>query len=208
MRSTTIWILAALVVIVGFVWWFLSNDQEEPVPTPSQVETKAPGDYFPATVGSTWTFAGHGNEYAAFTREVLYARGDKVQLQENNGGTISASVYQISDQAITRVFFQGEEYDEQDRLDAEPNESMVILKAPLQAGTTWETGAETRQIVRTDAEVETPAGKFTDCIEVEITGEYSQRREYFKEGVGLVKREFTSEGTQVISSLESYAIKE
>ena len=32
---------------------------------------------------------------------------------------------------------------------------MVILKAPLQAGTTWETGAETRQIVRTDAEVET-----------------------------------------------------
>ena len=65
-------------------------------------------EYFPLTEGSTWQYLGEGNEFASFTREVLFAREDQAQIIENNGGTISASVFKTTDEEITRVFFQGE----------------------------------------------------------------------------------------------------
>lgn len=33
-----------------------------------------PGDYFPLTAKSTWRYQGEGNEFASFTREVLFVR--------------------------------------------------------------------------------------------------------------------------------------
>lgn len=168
---------------------------------------------FPLTVGSTWSYLGEGMEYASFTREVVFARGRRGQLQEDNGGTVIAAVYEITDDAITRVYHSGEAYEVEDLLDRfTPSESqseqIVILRTPLQVGTTWQTHQYgTRTITAIDADVETPAGKFGNCIVVKIEGEDSTIHEYFKEGIGLVLREFESEGYRVTSTLEEYDIK-
>lgn len=168
--------------------------------------------YFPLTKGSTWRYLGEGMEYASFTREVLFARDRRGQLREDNGGTIIAAVYEIADDAIIRIYNAGEAYDDENRLDITTPESeqTAILRTPLQTGTTWQTpGNETRTITATDAVVETPAGTFENCIVVKIesAGDYSTLHEYFKEGIGLVLREFESEGYRVISTLEEYSIK-
>lgn len=164
-------------------------------------------DFFPLSSGSTWQYKGEGNEYASFTRKVLFVDGDRAQVSEDNGGTVSAAVFKATEDTILRTFFQGEEYNETNLLDRESNENLIILKAPLKAGTKWEVPGGVREIVETNATVDTPAGKFEECIKVSIKLENSVMNEYFKAGVGMVKREFESEGMKVTSTLEKYEIK-
>ncbi|WP_258359862.1 hypothetical protein [Moorella sulfitireducens (nom. illeg.)] len=165
-----------------------------------------PGDFFPLSPGSWWHYQGEGNEYATFKREVLYTKGDRAQLKEDNGGTVSAAVFEITADAVTRIFFQGEQYENTNFLDREPREKVVILKAPLAAGTSWETPNGFREIVDVNATVATPAGEFAGCLKVKIEGTGSTIFEYYKEGVGMVKREFISGDTRVTSTLDSYKI--
>ncbi|MEG6520438.1 TapB family protein [Desulfotomaculum sp. 1211_IL3151] len=172
----------------------------------SPSESKNLRDFFPMTKGSTWEYQGEGNEYASFSREVLFLQDNKAQLREDNGGTVSISVLQVTDQEISRIYFQGEAYEDTNVINQEPNDHTIILKLPLSVGTKWDVPHGNREIVSINATVETPAGSFTNCIKVKVTQENSTIFEYFKQDVGLVKREFFSEGTQVTSSLETYHI--
>ena len=184
------------------------NEQpENPGEDEAEPEEISLKDYFPLTEGSTWKYLGEGNEYASFNREVLFVDGDRAQVSEDNGGTVSASVFQFEDDQVVRTFFRGEEYDGNNLLGEEPNDHLVLLKAPLEVGAKWETSNGDRQIIETDAVVDTAAGEFEGCIKIEITTEHSVMYEYYKEGIGLVKREFLSEGITVTSILEEYSIK-
>jgi len=215
-----------VVIMIIFTMFFLMScsniKKENPAPAPEgptkqEEEGKSNGgenqeeislkEYFPLTEGSRWKYIGEGNEFASFTREVLYVKGDRAQIIENNGGTVSASVFEVTDEEIVRIFFQGEEYEATNFLDVEPNDNFVILKKPLKIGTKWETPQGSREIVEIDATVDTPAGKFEDCVVVSISQGSSTSYEYYKQGVGMVKREFVSEGITVMSTLEEYEIK-
>lgn len=174
---------------------------------PQQKDEADLADFFPLSQGSTWQYKGEGNEYASFTRKVLFVEGDKAQIAEDNGGTVSASVFRTTEDAITCIFSRGEEYEGTNLLNEESNENFIVLKAPLKVGTKWEAQGEVREITETNAVVDTPAGKFENCIKVSITLENSTMNEYFKAGIGMVKREFESEGMKVTSTLEKYDIK-
>ncbi|PKM89813.1 MAG: hypothetical protein CVU87_04165 [Firmicutes bacterium HGW-Firmicutes-12] len=123
---------------------------------------KKPSDFFPFTKGSTWQYKGEGNEYASFSREVVFT--------------------------------------------LESNENLIVLKAPLEVGTKWEHSTETREIVDVNTTVDTPAGKFENCVVVKIIFPNSTLFEYFKDGVGMVKREFRSGDSQVTSILEKFSV--
>ncbi|MCR6545792.1 hypothetical protein [Dehalobacterium formicoaceticum] len=182
--------------------------QEEPGNTEKPPEDKVTlGDYLPLTVGSTWQYLGEGNEYATFSREVMFAQGNRAQIKEDNGGTVSALVYEVTEDTITTIYSQGESYENENFLDAEPNDDLIILKTPLEVGTKWETKDGTREIIDLNASLDTPAGKFDQLIKVEIIYPDSTMYEYYKAGVGLIKREFLSEGFEVTSTLEKYEIK-
>lgn len=174
-----------------------------PQPEPGEPADKINlSDYFPLTKGSSWRYLGYGNEYASFNRKVVFVEGNKAQVIEDNGGTVSASVYTFSEDEITRIFFQGEEYQETNFLNEEPNENLIVLKKPISVGTKWEVENGTREIVDVNATVDTPIGEFTNCIKVEISYEHSTLHEYFKDGIGMVKRVFNSEGVEITSTLE------
>ncbi|MFZ5645330.1 MAG: hypothetical protein ACOY46_17295 [Bacillota bacterium] len=161
-------------------------------------------DYFPLSVGSLWVYQGEGNEYASFSREVLFNKGNRAQIREDNGGTVSAMIFEVTDNAVTRIYNQAEMYDRNNLLDLKPNDNTVILKGPLDVGTKWnETGGQ-REIVDTNAAVDTPLGVFDKCVKVKITGQHSTVFEYFKREVGMVKREFFSEGNEVSSVLKEF----
>lgn len=166
------------------------------------------GDYFPASVGSSWEYQGEGNEYASFKRRVDFNKENRAQFSEDNGGTVSVSVFEITDSAVTRVFFQGEAYDRKNRLEEAGNDQTVVLKTPLAVGTKWkQTPDADREIVEVNAAISTPAGAFDNCIKVRTTNPQSTIYEYYQKGVGLVKREFTSGDSKVTSSLSKYEIK-
>ncbi|UWG96505.1 GerMN domain-containing protein [Dehalobacter sp. DCM] len=166
-----------------------------------------PGDYFPLNQGSSWQYLGDGNEYASFSREVLYVQGNKSQIKEDNGGTVSTSVYQITDTAVTQIYFAGEDYIAGNILNQPGNRNITVIKAPIQAGTEWTAGNATREIVDVKATVNTPAGNFDNCVQVKITENQSTSYEYYKKGIGLVKREFISGNDKISSILASYSLK-
>jgi len=176
----------------------------EPEPAKEVVPAVKLGDFFPVVAGSTWEYQGAGNEYASFSRKILFASGNLAQIREDNGGTVSASVFKISSEAVTRIFFLGEAYGQTNYLKSPSNENIVILKTPLQVGTKWTEPNGTREIVDLKATVMTPAGSFTQCLKVKISNENSTVYEYFKNGVGMVKREFISGDTKVSSSLKKH----
>lgn len=180
--------------------------------TPSPVDPKEQPTagriqaYLPLAAGNTWSYRGEGNEYASFTRQVAYSEGNLTQIEENNGGTITSSVFRVTEDTVTRVFFQGETYEAKNFLKEEPNDNTVILTKPLEVGNLWNDDQGTRQITELNANVETPAGRFDNCLVIEITSPNSKILEYYKEGVGLVKREFRSNDTVVTSELESFKV--
>lgn len=173
----------------------------------SKPEVLKPGDCFPLTEGSIWEYEGSGNEYASFTREVLYAEGNRSQVKEDNGGTVSAAVFETTEDAVVRVINRAESYEPENILNSKDEERTVILKAPLKVGTAWHQGDTLCEIVATDATVETPAGVFHDCIKVKKKGSSDDVVfEYYSKGVGMVKREFISGDIKVTSSLKKYRV--
>lgn len=81
-----------------------------------------------------------------------------------------------------------------------------LLQAPLTAGATWANAAIEKRIVSLDATVDTPAGKFEKCLQAKAYTPDSVVTEYYKESVGLVKREFKSGDAIISSSLSQYKV--
>ncbi|MEW6064635.1 MAG: hypothetical protein ACOY3U_13100 [Bacillota bacterium] len=164
--------------------------------------------YFPAEPQLTWEYEGFGNEYAAFTRKVLYRQGNRVQMSENNGGTVMGLVFDVSAQAVTKTFSVPEFYDERNILNEKANLQEVILKAPLRVGESWQNDGSKREVVSTGERVEVPAGKFEKVVKIKITPledkQDHEQFEYYAENTGLIMREFIAGDSRITSKLKSF----
>lgn len=176
-------------------------------PNPDTAEL--PAEYFPLTADSYWKYEGEGNEFASFTRQVLFTKDNLAQTTEDNAGTVMTRIYEVKDNAVTNVYLNGEDYDPQNLLEGgfAPNENNIMLQAPLEVDTAWDSNGVNKSIVAVDAVVDTPAGKFDNCIKVEISSSNDTMYQYFKKGVGMVKQEFISGDFTVASTLKEYEIK-
>lgn len=211
-----IFFLALLLIMTAAASCNLRPVKNQTAPDPPPKATPTPPaaaslrDYFPIGQGSTWSYLGQGNEYASFTREVVFTGNGQAQFKEDNGGTVSSSIFEVSGSQLKRIYFKGESYDTINLLNKgyTSNDNTVFLKEPLQVGTSWSSGKSTRRIVQTAIQVQTPAGTFNDCIMVEIKEANSTglTSEYYARGVGMVKREFTDKEASISSSLKSYKI--
>ncbi|MGE5380718.1 MAG: hypothetical protein ACM3NT_06575 [Methylocystaceae bacterium] len=167
-----------------------------------------PSKYFPLTVGSYWIYEGTGNEFASFKRTVVYAQGNRGQIEEA-GGDISGSVFLTNQCAVTRIYFSPEQYQRKNLLNATPNDNTIIINTPLSKGTIWYTREGTRTITSLNTRVETPAGQFKNCLAVKLQGDGYTITEYFAPRIGMVKRVYRSPGNdnEITSALKKYLIK-
>ncbi len=183
------------------------------VPGNNQTTTppeEMPKDYYPLTVGSYWEYEGVGNEYAAFTRKVLFAKGNLAQTSEDNGGTVATRIIETTDSYVKVVYMQGEDYEPKNLLETgyTANANDILLQAPVKVGTTWAGTNTNKQIIAIDAAVDTPAGKFENCVKVKLPGQNDTIYQYYKKGVGMVKQEFiTTNNETITSALKKYEIK-
>lgn len=168
--------------------------------------TLSVSEYFPKTDGSKWEFEGSGNEFAAFTRTVVYSSGNRVQMTDNNGGTTVARVFQLEPNRVTLVYELPESYTPVNLLAENPVLDETILKAPLAKGTLLKRGTQTWTLISSQETVKTPAGVFQHCIVVENKGPNGSVREYYAPNTGLIKRTFDDPATKanVTSSLKRY----
>ncbi len=182
----------------------------KPPATGTKNEAVQPGQFLPMSQGNYWYYQGRGMEYAAFNRKVLYTKDNYAQLSEDNGGTVTTTIYETTPEALKRVYFEGESYNPPNMLEQgfTPNENMIILRSPINEGTKWDNKDGSREIVDVNVSIETPAGTFKPCLKVKITSDNNSTvYEYYKKDLGLVKREFIADDTSITSSLEKYQVK-
>jgi hypothetical protein len=161
--------------------------------------------FFPVQPGLKWQYQGTGNEFATFSQETVRSQGDKVQVRRDSGATVGI-LYSVTAGAVTRLI-RKELAEDRDLLTAPAEENVVVLKAPLVIGTTWTNGTETRSIISTGVVLEVPAGTFQDVIKVQVTiqGQTAQTFEYYARDVGLVKVEYVSGETRIVSDLKLFS---
>ncbi len=160
-------------------------------------------DYFPIQDNVKYVYEGMGNEFAGFTVTVDYSSVNKVQQRVDNGGTVIARVYEITDEELTRIFSMGEVYYRVNMLSQRDDAKEIMLMAPLVKGTTWtlEDGRQ-RTITGISTEVRTSLGTYP-TIEVITEGSNGTTVDYYAKDIGLVKTIFRSGGVEVSSTLRT-----
>lgn len=200
--------LILLTILTGlFILAGCAKDQEPP---PQETAITDVRSYFPTEPALTWSYEGTGNEYAAFTRSVMYRQEQQVQMAESNGGTRLGQVYSVTADAIIQTLSLEEFYADQSLLSEKANRHQILLKTPLKAGTVWQDGQDKREIISIDETVQVPAGSFRNVVKIKITSldpqqQQHQRLEYYAPHTGLIMREFMADNFHITSKLASFS---
>lgn len=173
----------------------------------AQQQTSAVKDYFNYQENTRYVYEGQGNEYASYTTYVDYIKENRVQLRSNNGGTETVKVLENRNGELTQLMARGETYFREDFTQSlnvnssSPNKGEILIKEPIAKGTTWTLpDNRKRTISNLEVEVSTPSGNYK-AVEVTTEGNGGKTADYYAPNVGLVKTVFTSNGTEVSSTL-------
>lgn len=132
----------------------------------------------------------NGSENEGFTHIVDKVKGGKVQIKQVDLLTRVVMVYDVSENDIRLVYTKevgNNEYEDDYINGLIPNRDDIVIKAPIAVGTRWVDDDEgIYEIIKTDAVVQTPAGEF-DAIIVKYTNDDFTVKEYYAEGIGLIK---------------------
>lgn len=162
-------------------------------------------DYFPYRENKQYFYEGEGNEYAAFWSYEDYQDKDsgRIQLRTDNGGTQTVQVLEGNTSSISVVVSKEENYYRDNILKINSvEEPEILLMGPLEKGTKWTLpDGRKRYISETEKEISVPLGKFT-AIEVTTEEKGGETKEYYAKDIGLIKREYHSDGLVITSSLK------
>jgi len=145
--------------------------------------------------GNAWSYEVYtGDSQKTLTvHRVILAETDRVQIQTGK----DVQHFQISEEGIQRL-----------------SNSVWLLKAPIEVGAEWPSSSGmTARVSSVNAKVETPAGTFENCVEIQESGGESNRQitTVYCQGVGPVFLEsrITVQGREVsvIGRLRGYQIQ-
>ncbi|MGP6140339.1 GerMN domain-containing protein [Jeotgalibaca sp. A127] len=169
-------------------------------------ETASIAAYFPFEENVAYSFVGMGNEFATYTKYPQYLENNRIQYVTNNGGTETVEVLEYADGTLTQVFQRPETYFRENMLNKTSDDAgTILLKEPLALGTAWDNpSGSASEITAMSLSIETMLGTFP-AIEVTTTDDDTITKQYYVEGMGLVKELFTDNAGsyEVSSTLET-----
>lgn len=158
-------------------------------------------EYYPIKENTRYIYEGTGNEFASYNVYNDYISGEKVQQRINNGGTVIASVIELKDGKLNKIYSRGEVYYRENLLEATGYGEETLLMEPLKNGTTWTLkDSRVRTITNTSADIMTPTGTFK-AIEVTTVSTDGKNLDYYAKNKGLIKSIYISGDTQISSTL-------
>ena len=195
-----------LIMIVKSAMLF-TGCENEPAPAPDNNEIETPPlkieDYYPFTENTKYIYEGEGNEFASMTTYIDYIKDNRIQTRTDNGGTEMVKVMEIEDGQLVQLLNRGETYFRENFTDDEYEEGEVLLKEPIEEGSSWKNGDNsTSTITNTAKEVVTLMCNY-EAIEVTTENPQGKRVDYYAKDMGLIKTVNTGEGYEVSSTLSS-----
>lgn len=182
-----------------------TNDENDSNGEDENNEALTVADLFPMEPDIHLRYRGEEMEYASFETYIEFLKENVIQIRTINTGTTVADVYIIEEGSVIKVFTEGEIYHRYDYTDKRETQEIILME-PIEEGTSWtlEDGSE-RSITAVNMEIAVPAGTY-HAVEITTVMEHSIIRNYYAKGIGLVKTEFVSKGSEdypIISALES-----
>lgn len=169
-----------------------NNDQEE-----YSIE-----DYFPVAQNTKYSYEGEGNEFATYTVFIDYINNNRFQTRTNNGGTETVKVYEFQENQLVELYNRGETYFREDFTDREFQDGKVLLKEPLNEGSSWTSVETNSKVSALSKQIVTPRGN-VDAIEITTESDQGTTTDYYSIDVGLVKVINKGEGYEVSSTLST-----
>ncbi len=134
-----------------------------------------------------------GFENGGFSREIVEIKNNVYHEKFSNTGVGDMSrKYSVNNGSLKLIYAS----EGKDRWEEPNNREEIIIKEPIQIGTSWINDSyvkSTSMITGVGEKLYTKAGEFKDVVEVTTlfsNGEYEV--EYYAKGVGLIKREILS----------------
>lgn len=211
MIKTTIRTQMILLLLILALTGFMTGCRRQAAPPQQQAQTAITDvtRYFPTEPNLTWVYAGEGNEFADFTRSVLFRQGNLVQMSEANGGTQLGMIFQTTPEAVILTHSREEWYSNSSLFQEAANQNQIILKAPLEVGASWQNPTDQREVVAVGETVEVPAGSYVNTVKIKVTSTQSQSGsywfEYYAPDTGLIFREFFADNNRISSKLKDFA---
>lgn len=169
------WGIVLFIICLGCGAAAPSTDQSGANPDPRRL--------YPMKKGNAWSYEVDtgDNQKALTVHRVILVEADQAQIQTGK----DVQHYRISDEGVQRL-----------------SNSVWLLKAPIEVGAEWPSSSGmTARVSSVNAKVETPAGTFEDCVEIQESGGESGRHitTIYCLGVGPVYLEsrITVQGQQV-----------
>lgn len=189
-----------------------SNDEiDEEMIEVDEVETETISiiDYYPFEENLIMDYEGEGIEYAEQTRIVEFIEDNKIQIKIENPGTTFVKVLEYSNGELKEVFGEGEFYHIENMLHSIRNSDNIILKEPLEVGTSWTNqDGDIIEITNLDEEIETPYDKYQA---LEVTTKFANgasEKRYYAKHVGFVGSLYEDGDFKVKTLLKSRKIEE
>lgn len=183
-----------------------ANNEIENENEVDQVQEEMPSimDYYPFEANLIMDYEGEGIEYAEQTRIVEYLEGNKIQIKIINSGTTFVKVLEYNNGELKEVFGEGEFYHIENMLKANRNTDNIILKEPLEVGTSWSNSdGDIMEITSLNKEIETPLGLYET---LEVTKQFkngSIEKNYYGRNIGFVGSIYEDGDFQVKTLLKS-----
>lgn len=159
-------------------------------------------DYFPIEENTKYSYEGEGNEFATYTVFIDYINNNRFQTRENNGGSEIIRVYEFQENQLVELYTRGETYFREDFTNREFQGGKVLLKDPLNEGSTWTSEGLSSKVTELSKQIVTPGGNVT-AIEVTTESDQGTTTNYYSIDVGLVKTINKGEGYEVSSTLST-----
>lgn len=206
-------LLALLILVVSLIaqWVEPSRVPMMPLRIAQESTDEDLRSYLPNWSGVTYYFAGEGNEYASFIRQVTFTTQEAVQIEDSSGTTL-AQVVEYDAEELKVVWSEEELYEQRSLLNPVPKEArlgghrenLVLLKAPVAKGTRWDDDRFQREIVSVNQVVTVPLGTFHNVVVVKnksLEADNWVQYEYYAKNMGLIKRE-----SLYVQDGETYAV--
>lgn len=176
-------------------------------PAATTASTPVLADYFPLTPDVHCRYSGTGNEHVGMTTDVEYVRSDTIQLVYDNSAAESHILYALRDGKVQALHTQFELYAREDLSLLTPDAyEEILIKEPLEVGTSWDILDGTRTITSLNVEVTTPSGTY-EALEVTTKGnDNSTARQYYAAGIGFVKLTVSGPDYEVTQELEERTV--
>ena len=169
--------------------------------TETKAEKPTIKDYYAYKENTKYEYEGQGNEYASYTVFIDYKSENRVQIRSNNGGTEMVKVLENKDGELRILQSRGECYYRENLTQGPSSNAEILLKEPLTPGTSWTLAdSRKRSITNLEVPITTPLGTYK-TLEVTTEGQESKTLDYYAPNIGLVKSVFSSNGTEVSSTL-------